>query len=206
MVSCNENSFNGILRQLCSTAIFILTNESSFYFDPSTFRCKTCAKFGLKFDKLVCKFGDDSASKQNGPVRFAEVEYQPRLHPLFSELGVEKLPTVHIYDADGDLVAQFVQPHTTEGYEAFKNTVKECAMKKSHLLRSQQQQPVATASEVQPAVSKGVQRMSKRELLQQTAVIVAMQLSANINHKIGSSTNTRRPWWKRLNFGSSSSN
>lgn len=88
--------------------------------------CKTCAKFGLKYDKLVsqhsdwvvrppknvqqAQFDEDSLSvHRQGDLRFASVDYSSNPE-IFEALNVKRLPTVHIYDPRGNKVVDIQCP------------------------------------------------------------------------------------------------
>lgn len=72
--------------------------------------CKSCAKFGIRYNKLALKHGDktDKAGKirEPGIVRFAEVEYG-RNTSLCRALGIRKLPYIIIYKASVGKIAEF---------------------------------------------------------------------------------------------------
>mmetsp|Transcript_485 Transcript_485/g.1173 ORF Transcript_485/g.1173 Transcript_485/m.1173 type:complete len:190 (+) Transcript_485:537-1106(+) len=61
--------------------------------------CKSCQKFGAKFQHFASKHSDSKA-------RFAQVEYSQNMQ-LCKMLGIKKLPHVHIYKGDLGRLAAF---------------------------------------------------------------------------------------------------
>jgi thioredoxin-like negative regulator of GroEL len=62
--------------------------------------CKSCAKFGMKYNKLAHDYGDR--------IRFAEVEYGANAM-LCKTLKVRSLPTVHMYKKGKGKVSQMTK-------------------------------------------------------------------------------------------------
>lgn len=74
--------------------------------------CKSCQKFGLRYDKLASIHGDivDPKDKtrvlDEGQVRFAEVEFSANAK-MCRTLGIKRLPYVHFYRGAEGRLAEF---------------------------------------------------------------------------------------------------
>jgi thiol-disulfide isomerase/thioredoxin len=80
--------------------------------------CKTCAKFSLKYDKLVAKHSDWIVLPNNhnqhdiskiGSLQFGTVEYSA-CRAIFNVLNVTALPSIHVYDPYGTKVIDLAVP------------------------------------------------------------------------------------------------
>lgn len=81
------------------------------------YRCKSCAKVGLKLDQFARKNADLMDRKtghvtKKGNVRIAHVEYTANKE-LISELQIEKLPTIQMYRRDDTGTLQKVEDFST---------------------------------------------------------------------------------------------
>jgi len=73
--------------------------------------CKSCARFGLKFNQLARNHGDVIDKKGNivkeGNMRFAEIEYGQNKQ-LCKAIGIKKLPFVQLYKTNTGKIDEFV--------------------------------------------------------------------------------------------------
>lgn len=73
--------------------------------------CKSCSKFGLKFNQLARNHGDVIDKKghvvKEGEMRFAEIEYGQNIE-LCKAIGIKKLPFVQLYKTSTGKIDEFV--------------------------------------------------------------------------------------------------
>lgn len=164
--------------------------------------CKTCAKFGLKHDRLVAKHGDwnqkgEGNIQRHGDLRFASVEYNSNTLELFQDLGVLKLPTVQIYDSNGDLVAQYDSPYTN--FKELSDRVRDIAVSGNTVSANTVQDEVESIKKVEDKVE--IKTETTREAFQLS--YAARSFGDEVSNASTSSAykmSAQTKWWKRILF------
>jgi thiol-disulfide isomerase/thioredoxin len=168
--------------------------------------CKTCAKFGLKYEKLVSKHGDwiQKGERENtihryGSLRFASVEYNTKTLDLFQDVGVTKLPTVQIYNADGDLIAQFDSPYT--GFSELSELVQGIATSYNKVHEDSKEHKKAVGTQEVIGI-KSETTLEAMELSYQSRSFDEVMSSSvpSFDSQAYQVPNATKKWWKRLTF------
>lgn len=164
--------------------------------------CKTCAKFGLKHERLVAKHGDwmqkgEGNIQRHGSLRFASVEYNSNTLELFQDLGVQKLPTVQIYDANGDLVAQFDSPYTN--FKELSDSVRDIAASRNSVSASTVQDEVKNIKQIEDKIQ--IESETTREAFQLSYAARSFDDEvSNANTSPAYQMPVKTKWWKRITF------
>lgn len=147
-------------------------------------RCKSCAKFGRKLDKLAAEHADwvsknhhDTVVKP-GDLRIVNVEYGAA-RELCKNLGISRLPTVHMY-MGGEKVQDFSCPPSK--FDRVKDLVKAYTKKQK-----------AAAAAAAPPTTAASSEADFEQVLDQGRSLVQKHLEVEAEPK--------RRFWNRFRAG-----